>query len=273
MDFAPRRDPERVKQFEYYFGYSQVCSCRTGNRYKVSRLCSRGDPLKKFFAVLSFLIAVSTVTASDAPADVSQAVFLEPFFPLSENAYYILPGISYDLNLVKDSFLFSAGAKARFGAGPARADGTDIYGLYKNEWRVPSGDANGGTSFYLAGELNAAFGWNMSNFFGRRQFISVSFSCLFEREETGGRVFSKAGRYSPCITVSSEVFELWGSMCFASAGYGTLSYGDIGREGSLLNYVKIGFGMEFKEKKEEMKLYKQQEEEGGEKEEEGETVW
>jgi hypothetical protein len=240
--------------------------------------------MKKLASFFCVILAFSTITASDEPAEISRVIYLETLIPASRNAYGLIPGLRYEFSAVKDSFLFALSAGARSGAGTAAGDGQGLFGMYENEWRVPAGSAAGRGAFYLEGEVSADFGWNISAFFGRRQYVEVSFSGLFEREEIGGKVFVKLGRYSPCISLSSEIFALFGGMCVARIGYGEASYNDIGRPGALLNYIKLGIGLEFAQKSEGVKIYKRDDRRengagsgenpsGGGKKEEGETVW
>jgi hypothetical protein len=199
---------------------------------------------------------------------------LSSVIPTALNSYVIIPGLGYEFKVIKDSFLFSIGIYAHAGTGRAIKDGADIFGIYKNEWRVPEADTPGRTAVYLRGETAVSFGWNVFSFFERRQFIILSFSALFEREDIGGRVFSKLGRYSPCLTIQSEAFELFGNQCLASLGYGSVSFSDLGKAGSLGSYMKAGLSMEFKQAAAQETLYKRGSgQENGEKPAEEETVW
>jgi hypothetical protein len=176
--------------------------------------------------------------------------------------------------VVKDAFLFSAGINMNAGTGSAMKDGTDYYGLYKNEWRAPEAEINGRAAVYLRGEAAVTFGWNVFSFFDRRQYIMLVFSALFEREDIGGRVFSKFGRYSPCFSVSSEIPELFGNQWRVSLGFGSVSYSDLGKPGMLESYIKAGLSMEFRQAAAREELYKRgPAQDNGEKPVEGETVW
>jgi hypothetical protein len=182
--------------------------------------------------------------------------------------------LGYEFKVIKDSFLFSIGLNAHAVTGRAIKDGTDLFGIYKNEWRVPEAETPGRTAVYFRGETAVSFGWNVFSFFQRRQFIMLSFSALFEREDIGGRVFSKLGRYSSCLAVSSEAFELFGNQCLVSLGYGSVSFSDLGKAGSPGSYIKAGLSMEFKQAEAQEVLYKRGSgQENNEKPAEGETVW
>jgi hypothetical protein len=199
---------------------------------------------------------------------------LYSLIPTALNSYAIVPGLGYEFKVIKDSFLFSIGLNAHAGIGRAIKDGTDLFGIYKNEWRVPEAETPGRTAVYFRGETAVSFGWNIFSFFQRRQFIRLSFSALFEREDIGGRVFSKLGRYSSCLTIQSEAFELFGNQCLASLGYGSVSFSDLGKAGALGSYLMAGLSMEFKQAAAQEVLYKRGSgQENNEKPADGETVW
>jgi hypothetical protein len=230
--------------------------------------------MKIFLIFAVMLTLVPAVYSSDSPAEIIHVVSFNPVIPLEKNAYLIIPGAAYDFKIIKDAFLFSIGVSAHAFSGRAVKNGADLSGIYEKEWFVPEAEAAGRDAFYMRGEAGASFGWNVFSFFQKRQFIILTLAALFEREDIGGRVFSKLGRYSSCFSITSEVFELFGNQCLATVGYGSVSYSNIAKPGTLGSFIKAGLSMEFKVPYAHEDLYKRgNEKENEEKKEEGETVW
>jgi hypothetical protein len=226
------------------------------------------------FVLILALSAAAAVYSSDSPAEISHALSFYAVIPSASNPYSAIPGLGYDFRIIKDAFIFLLSVNANAGIGRAIADGEDIYGIYKNEWRVPAVEIPGRTAVYIRGETAASFGWNVFSFFQKRQFIILTLSVLFEREDLGGRVFSKFGRYSSCISISSEAFDLFKNQCLVSVGYGSVSFSDIGEAGTLGNYVKAGLSMEFKQPPAPEVIYNRGSvQENNKNPAEGETVW
>jgi hypothetical protein len=225
--------------------------------------------------VLFFLFAlIPAVYASDTPAEISQTLSFNSVIPLSLNAYTIIPGMGYDFKVIKDAFLFTVSLNAHAGIGRAIKDSVNLFGIYKNEWRTPEAEVPGRTAVYLRGETAVSFGWNIFSFFAKRQFIVLTLSALFEHEDIGGKAFLKLGRYSSCISAASEAFELFGNGCMVFIGYGSVSFSDRGKPGTLASYIKAGLSMEFKQPGMHEDIYKRGAgQENNEKPAEGETVW
>lgn len=230
--------------------------------------------MKKTTVIIFLVLLAFEAGASDSPAEISQAISVYPLVPVVSNAYLIIPGAGYEFRLIKDAFLFSAGLSGHAAFGSAITYGEDIFGIYKNEWRVPAAEVTGRKAVYLRCEASASFGWNFFSFFQKRQFIILSFSAIFEREDISGRIFSKLGRYSSCIAVSSEVFELFGNQCIAIIGYSTVSYSDPGKPGTLAGFIKAGLQMDFRQEAKQEIIYKRPyNKESSEKDRDGDTVW
>lgn len=214
----------------------------------------------------------SPLFASDLPAEFSHIISLAPAIPVYSSPYGVIPGIGYEFRIVKDDFLFSLNTRVRGSAGAALSDGSVIYGIYKNEWSVPAAEAEGSAASYICGEAGVSFGWNIAVFFEKRQFITLDFSVLFEREDLGGRVFIEACRYGTALSLSTEVFGLFGNTCLASVGYGSVSYARLLKPGVLGGFIRAGISMEWRMIEPAEEIYKRAPdmEIGGE---EGEILW
>ena len=180
--------------------------------------------MAKKILLLLLLAAAALPCRADIPevyAVLSPAVLVMP-----GTGYGALYGGRAGIKVISGRFLFSLSLGGEFGTGKPRSYETEgntaSYGLYKDEWFAFAQPESAQIS-YSAAFFSAGFGWNISNFFSRRQFICVEFGGRYEDERVGGKGFYRFGRYHSELYLHTEVAEFDDFRINFKAGFGGLS--------------------------------------------------